>query len=293
MQVRVHPQMNMRALVQRIQPNESEMTAARKHLFSMRRRLAASFDIVKVVMIGSHARNTAIRWYSDLDVLAVLRRNEAKWGGSLVLSSTLLDRVKTDLQDRYVNTDVRNDCQAVVVGFSGQQQALDVVPALFDRFAGLRPVYMIPDGAGAWYESSPETHNAFFKSANERSGGKLRAVVQLLKWWRHSRSPRVPIQSFHMDLLIAHSGICVGIKPYTHCIYEVFKLLSDRECRGFRDPLGIAGTIYAVQSDAQWEIANRAVDYALSHAQAALAAETVKNFEEANRQWGIVFNNEY
>jgi predicted nucleotidyltransferase len=293
MQVRALPQMNMRALVQRIQPNASELAAARKHLITMRRRLASSFDIAKVIVIGSHARNTAIRWYSDLDVLAVLKRNEAKWGGSLVLSSTLLNRVKEDLQDRYVNTDVRNDCQAVVVGFSDQQQALDVVPALFGRFEGLRPVYMIPDGSGEWYETSPEAHDTYFKSANEQSGGKLKAVVQLLKWWKYSRAQHVPIQSFHVDLLMAHSGICIGIKPYTHCLYEAFKLLSDRECRGFQDPLGVAGTILAAQSEAQIDAANRAVAYALSHAQAALAAEFVKNFEEANRQWNIVFNDAF
>jgi hypothetical protein len=66
--------------------------------------------------------------------------------------------------------------------------------------------------------------------------------------------------------------------------------MSDRECRGLRDPLGISGNIYAVKTDAQWEDVNTSVNKALRHAGTALVAENDRDFEEANRQWGIVFN---
>lgn len=293
MRARVNPQFNMVELVRRIQPQTSELKAARGHLVTVRKRLMSSFDISKVVAIGSHARGTAIRWYSDLDMMAVLRRNEAKWRDSLVSSSTLITRVRNDLNDRYVHTDVRTDQQAVVVGFAAQQQSLDVVPALFGRLEKLRPVYVIPDGYGGWLETSPDAHNSYFAKAVEKSGGKLAKLIQLLKWWKFARQQPIPIQSFHLDLLMASSNVCVGVKPYTHCLYEAFKLLSDRECRGLRDPIGVAGVVYAASTDAQWEKINNAVGYALDHSRAALAATAVKDFPEANRQWDLVFNGNF
>lgn len=293
MQARANPQLNMTLLANRIQPQEGELKAARSHLLTVRRRLTTEFDVSKIIPIGSHARRTAIRWYSDLDVMVVLRRNEAKWGGDLVKSSTLLQRVRNDLQDRYVHTEVRSDQQAAVLAFATGQQALDVVPALFLKFDKSRPLYVIPDGSGGWIETSPEAHNRFFEVAVLRSNGKLRKLIQLLKWWKYSRTQPVPIQSFHLDLLLADNRACVGVKPYTHCLYEAFKLLAERECRGFRDPLGIAGIVYAAQTDAQWASINDSVGYALEHSRAAVVAEACKDYPEANRQWSIVFNGNF
>ncbi len=293
MRTRAPPQMNMAELASRVQPRDGELRSARTHRTTVRTRLASSFDVSRLAPIGSHARGTAIRSFSDLDVLVVLRRNEAKWGGSIVSSATVLGRVREDLQARYAFSDIRRDQQAAVVNFAADQQSLDVVPAIFHRFETGRPVYLIPDGSGGWFETSPETHDRFFLIANARSGGKLRKVSQLIKWWKFSRAQSIPMQSFHVDILLAVSEICVGVKPYTHCLYQAFKLLADRECRGLRDPCGIAGTIYAAQTEHQWQAANVAVSFALDHARAALSAEVVKDYEEANRQWSIVFNDTY
>jgi hypothetical protein len=293
MQNQANPQSNMVMLAARIQPRPGELKSAQNHLYSVRRRLTMSFDVSKIVYIGSHKRSTAIRWYSDFDVMVVLRRNEAKWGGNLISSSSLLEKIRNDLQDRYTHTEVRRDKQAVVLGFAAGQQSLDVVPALFLRLDKLRPVYMIPDGSGSWLETSPEAHTNFFATADKRSSGKLKKVIQLLKWWKFSREQPIPIQSFHLDLLLANSGLCIGVKSYTHCLYDAFKLLADRECRGLHDPLGISGTVYAAQTEPQREIIIDAVQYALAHSRDAVVAEASNDFSEANRQWSIVFNGEY
>jgi hypothetical protein len=293
MLTRAHPQVNMGLLANRINPREGELRAARTHLLTVRRRLASSFQVSKGVPIGSHSRGSAIRWYSDVDIMVVLRRNEAKWGGDVIASTTLLRKVRDDLQDRYVRTSVRRDEQAVVVRFAEGQQSLDVVPALFSRFEGLRPAYAIPDGYGGWVESSPEAHNRFIRVAGIKSGGKLRKVSQLLKWWKFSRAQPIPIQSFHLDLLLAVSGTCNGVKPYTQCLQEAFQVLYTREGRSLRDPLGISGEVPAAQSENQKEEINSAVGFALVHAQAAVAAERVGRVEESNRQWSIVFNGQF
>jgi predicted nucleotidyltransferase len=285
--------MNMLALSTRVQPQPGELAKAQSHLMTVRRRLSTSFDISKFVRIGSHARGTAIRRYSDVDILAVLRRNEAKWGGSIVNSSTFLRRIRNDLEDRYASTEVRGDGQAVVAQFGSGEHALDVVPAIFQKWDGNRPIYLIPDGQDSWIETSPETHNAYFAAASEKSGQKLRKVVQLVKWWKYSRSQPMPLEAFHVDLLLASSGLCIGVKSYGECLLEAFKLLAERECRGFRDPLGISGVVLATKTESQRQALSESVNFAVFHARKAIAAESWKDFAEANRQWAIVFNGEY
>jgi hypothetical protein len=284
------PQFNMLNLAQRIQPIPAQLEKARIHQYTVRIRLAKSFDIASVVRIGSHARETAIRAFSDLDLLVVLKRNESKWGGSLVSSYSVLSRMIDDLAERFPNTSVGRDGAAVAVWFSATQQSLDVVPAIFHRFDQLRPVYLIPNGEGDWMETSPAVHDRYFKLADQRSQGKLRKVSQLLKWWKFCRAEPIPISSFHVDMLLASSNVCVGVRSYSHCLYLAFKLLHDRGCRGLHDPCGIAGTIYAAATEAKWERLVSAVAYSLDHARAALAAEVVCDKAEANRQWNIVFN---
>ncbi len=287
------PQFNMLSLAHGIQPMPVALRHAKIHKVGVRVRLAKAFDVVRIVEIGSHARASAIKTYSDLDLLVVLRRNEAKWGGSLMSSSTVLSKVIEELQERFPNTRIGRDGMAAAIWFGSTQQSLDVVPAIFSRFDRLRPVYLIPNGSGDWMETSPAVHDRYFKIADERGGGKVRKLSQLLKWWKFSRVQPIPISSFHIDMLLASSDICVGVKPYAHCLYQAFKLLSDRGCRGLQDPCGIAGTIHAVETETQLSILSDAIGYALAHSSAAVAAEAVKNNAEANRQWDIVFNGQY
>ncbi len=183
--------------------------------------------------------------------------------------------------------------QAVVVQFGGGQKSMDVVPGFFHEMKNKRPVYYIPDGYGGWMETSPEAHNSFINKENIRSGEKLKKVAQLIRFWKYSRANSIPISSFYIDLLLAHSGICVGAKTYPMMMYEFFKLMYDRECRGLHDPVGVAGVVYAVKTKPQASTLVSHVENSLNHAIKAVNAEHNKQFKEANRQWDIVFNHNF
>ena len=141
--------------------------------------------------------------------------------------------------------------------------------------------------------TSPDAHNSYIRKADERSGGKLRKTVQLVKYWRECRTPRIPISSFHLDLLLAAHGTCEGVKSYAQCVADAFALLNSRQCRAFRDPLGISGDVSAVKMGAQREAAANAASYASSHAQSAILQERLGSAQEAKRQWDLVFNGKF
>lgn len=286
-------QYNLLALAQRIQPQEGELSVAESHRTSVRRRLFNSFETASTPVMGSHARGTAIRLHSDLDVLLILRKNEVKWGDRVVSSDTILQRVKDDLQSRYPFTTVRRDVMAVALDFGNGKESLDLVPGLFSRFASSRPVYRIPDGAGDWMETSPAAHDQYFATQHVRSGNKLRKVSQLIKWWKHARQPAMPIRSFYVDMLLAGEGLCLGAKTYGKCLCDFFEAVVQRECAGYVDPCGIAGRIALAPTSAQRDTAFRAAVYARDHARWGLAAEIRGDHVEANRQWSLVFNGTY
>lgn len=281
-------------LLRRIQPVESELAKAKLHAHSIRRRLETCFEVKKFLIVGSHSRSTAIRGHSDVDYFVVLSRSEVQWGEGWVNSSTLLKRVRDELSDRFQHTDVRRDQQAVVVGFAGGEYAVDVVPAVYQGPTDKGwPVYVIPNGNGAWVRTSPGLHGNYIRKANLRGGGKLRRTAQLLKWWRICRIPSVPLLSFHIEILLAANDLCTGAKSYSTCLADAFHLLSLRECRGLRDPVGLSGHIAAAMSETQRDQACSAVEYASDHAQRAVDAEERRCNDEASRQWNIVFNGQF
>ena len=141
--------------------------------------------------------------------------------------------------------------------------------------------------------TSPERHKVYISAANERSGGKLKRVAQLMKFWRQCSSTRFALSSFHIEMLLASTKICSGIKSYAACVTEVLRNLANRECRALQDPLGISGLIPAVKTDNQREDALASVRYAREHAKDACVADYAGDSEEAWRQWNIVFNGNF
>ena len=179
-----------------IQPIEAEVATARSRMGAIASRLKDSLDVASVRAIGSHAKRTALRRISDLDVLVVLRRVEVTWGGSRVASSTVLQNVREELRGRYPNSSIRRDAQAVTVTFEAGRHSIDVVPGVFAAPAPSgQPVFEIPDRSGGWLVTSPDLQQARLTSADNSATGKLRRTLQLMKYWTYTRNPRVPLNS--------------------------------------------------------------------------------------------------
>lgn len=279
-----------KTLLARIEPLASETRTSQGHYGTVSRRLESTLDLYQAKMIGSYPRGTAIRRFSDLDLLAVFRRDEIRWGSGVKASTTVLGRVRRTLQERYPSTAMRRDQQAIMVGFGGGSASVDVVPAAYWGMHSSRPRYIVPDGHGGWMYTSPEAHGKYVADADARSRGKLKNIAKLLKFWRECRAPRVPLASFHIELLLAREGVCAGPKSYAQCVRDALVTLANRELAALQDPVGISGQVPAVGTEAKRESALKSVLYSATHAAAAVSAEAKDRQMEACRQWNIVFN---
>lgn len=284
---------SFQTLLKRIQPLPLEISAAEGHLATIKTRIIATHASKKFFTAGSYKRGTFIRGKSDVDAYAVLSLDEIRWGSGWKSSFTVLDNLRSDLEGRFRYTSIYRDVHAIVLGFS--DGFVDVVPAAWAEFSNeyKRPIYWIPDGSGNWMRTSPELHNDYLSKRNDESGGKLRATAQLMKFWRECRSPRIPLSSFHIEMVLATENVCTGVKGYADWITEMLQVLAARECAAIRDPFGICGNIPALKTDAQRETALASIKSCRYHAKEALAAAKRNDTAEALRQWDIVFNGKF
>lgn len=272
---------------------DADRAALATHRREIETRLKNTLEVSKIEMIGSYARASAIRQTSDIDLLVVLRNIEWQWGGSRKSSSTVLNRVREQLLSRYPNTAVGRDGQAIVVTFS-DGKSVDVVPSGWVRAQSDGwPLYIIPDGGGDWRETAPDSHGRYIADADARSGGKLKNVARIFKYWKACRVDPVPVSSFHVELLMAAEGLCGVGSSYADCFATWLQRLARRECRALPDPLGISGLVPACGTDAKRATALRTVTASADRASAAVAAGRNGNATEARRLWNLVFNDRF
>ena len=138
--------------------------------------------------------------------------------------------------------------------------------------------------------TSPESHAKYLADANRRSGNKLQYSAQLLKYWRTCWEDEIPLQSFHVELLLASEDVCAGVKSYAACLVDAFDTLARRGCRALQDPAGISGLIPVAGTSAKLQRTLAAVVLARGNAQKALNAERLRALSHAYDFWDRAFN---
>lgn len=282
-------------LLNRIEPLDSDKRAYQKHRKSITSRLKKAFQTHRVELIGSFKRDTAMRGVSDIDLMLILSSKEVTRGSSWRSSTTVLNYIRQQMQDRYWNTFVGVDKQAIVVSFSDHKHPVDIVPAIYqgldksNKFA----IYAIPDGNGWWMHTSPQAHNKFISLGDAKSKGKLKQTVKLIKYWRECRQPSISLNTFHLELLLAKEQILTGKMSFATCFHKTLMLLHNRKCRALTDPIGISNFIEAANTKTKLERVKRAVDSWTDRTYKACQAEREGNFSEAFRLWNLIFNKRF
>lgn len=280
------------ALLGRLQPSQSEMDRLAKHIESVTAKISNVEGTIKTLVMGSVSRGSSISG-SDADLLVVLSRDSIRRGDDYVRLLAVIVRIRRALESRFWSSKVRRDGQAVVIGFADGHH-LDVVPSCFGRpHRNGWPVFQIPSMGNEWIETSPSLHNHYICSADRESGGKLKYVAQLVKHWRGCRAKSVPFSSFYLEMLLAQSGLCAGVRSYRQCLNDVFQLLVERQCRPLRDPHSVSRNIPVARTQAQFAECMDAVTRAHVRIRAAMILESKEKTEPALNQWRVLFQGDF
>jgi hypothetical protein len=148
--------------------------------------------------VGSYGRGTAVRGFSDLDIIFILpphleaQYNDYKYNGQ----SELLKAVKQSLQKTYPRTDIGGDGQVVVIQFTDNIK-FEVVP-VFEKKDGS---FSYPDSnnGGSWKITNPRPEINMIKINNKLTNGKLIDLCRMARSWR--KEWNIPMRGLLIDTL--------------------------------------------------------------------------------------------
>ncbi len=275
-------------LLTKLTPSSYESEAAKGHRSSIKTRLELDFGSVRrFVRIGSFGNGTSISRYSDVDYLASLPTDTLSQN-----SGYSLIKVKDSLNERFPNTGVRVNCPAVVCPFgTSASERTEIVPADYVREENGYKIYDIPDCAGGWMKASPDAHNAYVKSIDDKLSNKVKPLIRFIKAWKFFRE--VPISSFYLELRVAKWAKDETSIQYDIDIRNFLVFLKDGGLADMQDPMGISGYISPCKTEAFHKDALSKLETAASRAIKAREATKKGDISEAFDYWRLLFNNEF
>jgi len=151
--------------------------------------------------VGSYGRETAIRGFSDLDMLFILKDVDflrySQYSGNG--ESALLQAIKNSIKETYPNTNVGGDGQVVVVEFSDKMK-FEVVPCFTTSDNG----FLYPDAndGGRWRITNPLPEIQAVSDMDKKCNGNLKELCRMARSWKNEWN--VPMGGLLIDTL-AHN----------------------------------------------------------------------------------------
>jgi len=148
--------------------------------------------------VGSYGRGTAVRGFSDLDIIfkmpyqIYVKYNNYTYNGQ----SALLQAVKLSLQKTYHSTHLRGDGQVVSIRFTDEIE-FEILPA----FEKVDHSFLYPDSnnGGKWKSTNPAPEIKTIKVNNELTNYNLINLCRMTRAWRNKWD--VPMGGLLIDTL--------------------------------------------------------------------------------------------
>ncbi|WP_443334687.1 SMODS domain-containing nucleotidyltransferase [Streptomyces sp. MD20-1-1] len=236
-----------------------------------------SYSFKQFRLIGSYARATAIRDFSDVDVMFEFQSLTAL---DFLASRPLLAGIRDLLEQSTDSTTRISEMQEVVqIEYPGGLR-LDILPAVRNDSQS----YLIPDGRNGWRVTAPDVQKAYFSGRDAVSRIHLPKFTRGLKYWNATRGGLV--RSYHLESIVAHIGPHLG-GDYAIATHKTFERLS-RTVR-VTDPVGRQGELSVYLSNAQCEEIAALCRASAAESLVALEAQALGNCERALTAWASVY----
>jgi hypothetical protein len=277
-----------RDFLTKLTPSAYESEAAKGHRASIETRLKLDFGSVRrFTRIGSFGNGTSISGYSDIDYLACLPTNQLSTD-----SNYSLQKVRNSLDGRFPNTGVRVSCPAVVCPFGNSAaETTEIVPADQVNDSSGYKVYDIANCSGGWMNASPDAHNEYVRSIDNKLNNKVKPLIRFIKAWKYFRD--VPISSFYLELRVAKYASAESTIVYDIDVKQFLVQLAASELADMQDPMGVSGLIPACKTHAFYLDAISKLETAATRAEKAREETGKGNILNAFDYWRLLYNNEF
>lgn len=180
--------------------------------------------------VGSYGRRTAVKGFSDLDILFTLpyaiyeKYNNYETNGQ----SALLQSVKRSLQTTYSTTDISGDGQVIVIKFDDGIR-FEIVPCFLNENNSF--TYPDSNNGGQWKVTNPNPEIKTIKDNNNLVNGNLIRLCRMARAWRNKWD--APMGGLLIDTLANSFLINWEYKDKSYTYYDwmsrdFFKYLSEQ-----------------------------------------------------------------
>jgi len=273
-------------ILEEIAPGEVTLETIQQRRKAITETLEGNLKVSDIKPVGSHTRGTALRT-SDADYLCVIARKHVTYRRQPSNSHRIMDRFVRLVKKRYDRTEIRKDGQAVTLDFA-DGGVVDLVPAAYEGTVSETdgyPVYRIPNGEGGWLRTSPEALTRYMKEADERWGGRLKAIARAVKSWRATAPEPTPLKGLWIELKLASSELVMEVgESRTKLLARVFRYLADGSFDAISDPSGASDPVPACRFLDRMLVQER-LEAAADAAERANELEEGGNAQQARQAW--------
>lgn len=273
-------------------PTATERTQQTSHKQSIYDKLDAKYGLYRMFQSGSFAHGTGIRSHSDVDYFVSLKNDRPTY------SYTILNSMKSTLQEKYPLTYIHVSRPAVVLEFGQGSERVEIIPAYANETVGEtdkeKMRFRIPaaNGIGEWLYSTPELHLSYVSGSDINvATGSTKRLTRLVKAWKYYRD--VPISSFYLEM---RAGEWMRKQnsyiPYID-LYYFLSSLHTSDLASMNDPTGSTGRIHPCSSDANHTIAMSKLNTATTRAKNAMEAVANGKVQQAFENWDLLYNGKF
>lgn len=267
-------------------PTDAERAAASKHRESIASKLKASLGVENFFQTGSFGNGTGVRPYSDVDYFASIPSSYQRDS-----SATMLEVLKSKLNERFPLTPIKIRSPAVVCEFAAGAETYEIVPAYYQSQVDGRNVYKIPAGGTTWTKSAPLLHNDYVTERHQALGNKLKPLVRFVKALKYYRN--IPVSSFYLELRTAKLSESWGSIIYSFDLTSVVRELIAISLAQIQDPKGVSGYVGTGATDIQKADALSKLQTAATRAANARQAEDAGKIADAFYWWNLFFDGHF
>lgn len=209
-----------------IEPGDAAVAKAKKSHEDLREFLRNDEEISKAdpdtYLAGSYARDTAINYIKDVDVVLLLNMDHSKTSPDVAIAW-----VHASLQKKYSDTTPQGRSIQVKTssGFD-----LDVVPSV--PIGNRNGPILIPNrDVKSWVASHPKGQIAFGKEKNRTTGGYYKPLVKIMKFWRDRfTNEEAKVKSYILENLVGEnlaaepSCYAVGVVSILQNVYQRYAM---------------------------------------------------------------------
>ncbi|MFJ4869498.1 hypothetical protein [Streptomyces sp. NPDC088757] len=254
------------AFLQRITLSDAERVNALEQGRRLSRRIEQQPEVRECLITGSMVRSTAIRKFSDVDIVAVIEPD-----GRIIQSEpTKLISSLTEIL-RKIEPNVQVSENAIRITHA-DGRVFDVLAAIhLGANSTGDDVYQIPStNRKGWESYAPEEQNRRIREASELLGGDFKKLIRLCKWW--SKTHGQPIPSYEIEL--------TAYEAFPEKIPELPKALVD-----FSSSIKIAANSTPLSKSTLLEFKRLAQD--------AYSKQVSGDYKKTIELWGKVFGDEF